>query len=71
MVNEIFDLEVEILNQTDIITCKKYLEKNSISFYEDFLLDHVVFIKTNLDFKNSLFNNPKLKIHTKNYAYQM
>lgn len=71
MNNKIFSLEVEILNPTDINPCKEYLEKNAISFYEDFLLDRVVFIKANNDLKEQLYNNPKLKIHTGNFAYQM
>lgn len=65
------NLEVEILDHETIVDTKKYLKKNSNSFYEDFLLDYIVFIETDISFKKTLLQNNKLKIHQPNVAYQM
>lgn len=65
------NLEVEILNHTSIADTKKYLKTNSTSFYEDFLLDYIVFIETDSNFEKILLKDNKLKIHQPQVAYQM
>lgn len=59
---ETFLLEVEILDLS-VNTVKEFLEKISISYYEDFLIKNVVFIRVSSSIRDKLMEDPKLKIH--------
>ena len=71
MDNKIIKIQVEILDLNKIEQYKEMLKKDSISYYEDFLLDNIVFIEVENKIKIKLFEkDSRFKVHMGHIAYQ-
>ena len=71
MDNKIIKMQVEILDLNKIEQYKEMLKKDSISYYEDFLLDNIVFIEVENKIKTEIEKDSRFKVHMGHIAYQM
>lgn len=71
MDNKIIKMQVEILDLNKIEQYKEMLKKDSISYYEDFLLDNIVFIEVENKIKTEIEKDSRFEVHMGHIAYQM
>ena len=63
MDNKIIKMQVEILDLNKIEQYKEMLKKDSISYYEDFLLDNIVFIEVENKIKTEIEKDSRFEVH--------
>ena len=69
MDNKIIKMQVEILDLNKIEQYKEMLKKDSISYYEDFLLDNIVFIEVENKIKTEIEKDSRFEVHMGHIAY--
>ena len=71
MDNKIIKMQVEILDLNKIEQYKEMLKKDSISYYEDFLLDNIVFIEVENKIKTEIEKDSRFEVHMGHIAYHL
>ena len=69
MDNKIIKMQVEILDLNKVEQYKEMLKNDSISYYEDFLLDNIVFIEVENKIKTEIEKDSRFEVHMGHIAY--